>query len=161
MKAVFLAVSFVTMATSMTRADVDTLECNTAVAVRVQYSVASNLGDDLWAEFHGRRQSGAFCLLLNGEAVKFNVNGREFSIQYDPRPRGSNELATRGSALGLTNSMTLAPDDLAGRVFYATPMVQKPYDPSTDGDWRYTPMWMEFGETIRISIGERVAGLET
>lgn len=158
MKAIIIAAGFVAMAASPTCADVDTLECNTAVAVRVQYAVAPYLAKDPLAEFYGRRQSGAFCLLLNGETVGFVVDERAFSVHFDPRPRGPDELGEERSALGLIKSIKLTPDDLAGRVFYATPMVRKPYDPATDGNWQYTPMWMAFGDPVRISVGERESG---
>ncbi|MBL8708743.1 MAG: hypothetical protein JNL25_06095 [Rhodospirillaceae bacterium] len=130
-------------------ADVDTLECNRSAAIRVRYMV-SPFSDGVRIN----ERPGEFCLLLNGERAAFEVGGVSFTVQYDRNPRVPDAEGSSPTVLGSLRALVVTPGDFDGRVFVAQPMRHRPYNADTDGNWRYSPMWAEFADPIRIIVGE-------
>ena len=134
-KPIFAAIGILWGASSVAFADVDTLECNTARAIRVKVG--------------GLHE---FCLLRGGDAQIFKIDGRTVSLSFEGRCRGDDEIIP---ALGAASAgqLVLTLDDLPGRIFIVQPLVIAPYNPDTDSNWRFTPMWMQVGDPIRIDVG--------
>lgn len=135
MKSIFMAIGILWGTSSVAIADVDTLECDTAMAIRVKVE-----------------KFREFCLLRDGEAEVFKVGGRTVSLRFEGRYRREDEVT---AALGAASAgqLVLTLDDLPGRIFIVQPLVIAPYNPDTDSNWRFTPMWMQVGDPIRIDVG--------
>lgn len=120
-------------------ADVDTLECNTAAAIRIKYVATQS--------------SGEFCLLREANAQELDLGGESFSVRFVGQPRADVDADDRAFMAEYLRKMILTLDDMSGQTFTILPVVRKPYDPASDGNWRYAPLWEHFGDPIRIEVG--------
>lgn len=140
--------------------DVDTLECNTAAAIRVLYGTAHDRVEEPWSTNNRHPQSGAFCLPLNGEEATFDVDGVGFSIRYDSSSSRRDGEELLPLHVGISKTIVLSPSDRSSSVFVVMTMERVSYDPIRDGNWRYTPLWVEVSDPVRIVVGEREGGME-
>lgn len=131
-------------------ADVDTLECNTAAAIRIAYAEARHSSID---GFFGAHSSGEICLVRDAPATVIEVAGHPISLRYVGQRRSLDHAATALAAMSFSSEIVLTPDDLAGWSFLQRRMLRKTHDPETDGDWRYTPLRRVLMEPIRFTIG--------
>lgn len=133
------------------RADVDTLECNTAMAIRVKYAAMATAS---LHDFQAGDRMGEFCLIRHDEPTPVAIGGQTLYMRYEGRPRNPDDAAVAVAALGFSEELVFTPDDLPGREFYFQRMIRMPYDPAADDNWRYSPLWMEYSDPIRIVVGE-------
>ena len=127
-------------------ADVDTLECNTAAAIRIKYIATES--------------SGEFCLLRETSAQELDLGGETFSVRFEGRHRRDGAAEDLVFMAEYLRKMVLTLDDMAGRALTILPVIRKTYDPSTDRNWQYTPLWEEFGDPILIEVGSANEGRE-
>jgi hypothetical protein len=127
-------------------ADVDTLECNTAAAIRIKYIATES--------------SGEFCLLRETSAQELDLGGETFSVRFEGRHRRDGAAEDLVFMAEYLRKMVFTLDDMSGQTFTILPVVRKPYDPASDGNWRYTPLWEDFGDPILIEVGPPNEGRE-
>lgn len=127
-------------------ADVDTLECNTAAAIRIKYVTSQS--------------SGEFCLVRDACAQEFDLDGESFSVRFEGRHRRDGDADDRAFMSEDLRKMVFTLDDMSGQVFAIWPVARKPYDPASDDNWHYTPMWEHFVDPILIEVGLANEGRE-
>lgn len=150
MKQVLATATLFLLPLSTAWADVDTLECNTAAAIRIAYAEASQSSiDDLF----GAHSNGEICLVRDAPATVIDLGGYPISLRYVVQHGSPDRAATTLAAKSFSSEIVFTPDDLAGGSFIHRRMINKPHYSETDGDWRYTPLRMVLTEPTLFIFG--------
>lgn len=150
MKQFFAAATFVLFPASTAWADVDTLECNSAAAIRISYVEAVG---PLLDSFVRSLAVSEFCLVRDAPATVIEIGGYPVSLRYVGQRRTPEIPVSALAAMSFSSEIVFTPDDQEGRSFLHHLMVQKPYDPETDSDWRYTPLQMVLTAPTKFIVG--------